>query len=161
MLFRSQNTQNVRIATSHLEKNTFVWYRWLCSRKQILICSIFTEEMITHYEDTKRNTLFKQLINLKQKGSMVEHIEYFQNLNIRVTDILEEHMIDVFIGNLKDKIQHEVHFWEHDSLEKELRLARKIERKIMQQGSLPLTTINMEVLLLLGFHNLQIGRAHV
>lgn len=67
------------------------------------------EEMISHCEDTKSNTFFNQLINLKQKGSMVEHIEDLQKLNIRVTDITEEHMIDVFIGSLKDKIQHEVH----------------------------------------------------
>jgi len=37
----------------------------------------------------------------------------------------------VFIGNLKDNIQHEVHLWESDSLEKAFRLARKIESKIM------------------------------
>ena len=89
------------------------------------------EEMIAHYEDTKRNTFFSQLINLKQKGSVVEHIEDFQKLNIRVVDILEEHMIDVFIGTLKDNIQHEVHLSELDSLEKAFRLARKIECKIM------------------------------
>ena len=29
-----QNTQKVRIATLHLEKNAFVWYRWLFSRKK-------------------------------------------------------------------------------------------------------------------------------
>ena len=40
-------------------------------------------------------------------------------------------MIDVFIGNLKDNIQHEVRLWEPDSLEKAFRLARKIESKIM------------------------------
>ena len=62
---------------------------------------------------------------------MVEHIEDFKKLNIRVKYIPEEHRIDVFIGNLKDRIQHEVCLWEPDSLEKELRLARKIERKIM------------------------------
>ena len=62
---------------------------------------------------------------------MVKHIEEFQKLNIRVTDILEEHKIDVFIGNLKDNIQHEVRVWEPDSLEKEFRLERKIECKIM------------------------------
>ena len=83
------------------------------------------EEMIAHYEDTKSNTFFIQLINLKQKGSVVEHIEDFQKLNIRVTDIPEEHKIDVFIGNLKDNIQHEVRVWEPDSLEKAFRLARK------------------------------------
>ena len=66
------------------------------------------EEMIEHYADTKSNTFFSQLINLKQKGSMVEHIKDFQKLNIRVNDIPEENKIDVFIGNLKDNIQHEV-----------------------------------------------------
>ena len=40
-------------------------------------------------------------------------------------------MIDVFIGNLKDKIQHKVCLWEPYSLEKEFRLARKFESKIM------------------------------
>ena len=58
--------------------------------------------MMAHYEDTKRNTFFSQLINLKQKGSMMEHIEKFQKWNIRIKDILEEHRIDVFIWTLKD-----------------------------------------------------------
>ena len=61
------------------------------------------------------------MINLKQKGSMAEHIQDLQKLNIRVTDILEEHRIDLFIGTLKDNIQHEVRVLE----------ARKIECKIM------------------------------
>jgi len=87
--------------------------------------------MIAYYEDTKRNTFFSQLINLKQKGSMVEHIEDFQKLNIRVIDILEENLINVCIGTLKDNIQHEVHLWEPHSLEKAFMVARKIERKIM------------------------------
>jgi len=33
---------------------------------------------------------------------------------------------------LKDNIQHEVHLWEHDSLEKAFRVARKVESKIME-----------------------------
>ena len=87
--------------------------------------------MIAHYEDTKRNTFFSQLINLKQKGLVMDHIENFQKLNIRVTDIPEEHEIYIFIGTLKDNLQHEVCLWEPDSLEKAFRLARKIECKIM------------------------------
>jgi len=129
-LHNVKNTQKVCIATLYLEPNQFVCYQWLCSRKQIVTWEIFTEEMIAHYEDTKSNTFFSQLINLKQKGSMMEHMD-FQKLNIRVKDILEEHRIDVFIGSLKDNIQHEVHLWEPDSLEKAFRLARKMESKIM------------------------------
>ena len=89
------------------------------------------EEMIAHYGDTKSNTFFSQLINLKQKGSVAEHIEELQKLNIRVNDITEEQTIDIFIWNLKDNIQHEVRSWEPDSLDKAFRLARKIECKIM------------------------------
>jgi len=62
------------------------------------------EELIAHYEDTKSNTFFIQLINLKQKGTVAEHIDNFQRLNIKVTDIPEEHMNDVFIGTLRDNI---------------------------------------------------------
>jgi len=46
----------------------------------------------------QKETLFSQLISLKQKGSIMEHIEEFQKLNIRVKNIPEEHRIDVFIG---------------------------------------------------------------
>ena len=63
-LHNVKNTQKVRIENLYLEQNTFVWYRWLCSRKNIVAWSIFTEEMISHYEDTKSNTFFIQLINL-------------------------------------------------------------------------------------------------
>src|ERR1700730_12729771 len=86
-----QNTQKVRMATLYLEQNQFVWYQWLFSRKQFITWAFFTEELIAHYEDTKSNTFFSQLISLKQKGSIMKHIEEFQKLNIRVKDIVEEH----------------------------------------------------------------------
>jgi hypothetical protein len=103
------HTQKVRITSLYLEPNQFVWYRWLCSRKSLVTWKIFMEEMIAHYEDTRSNTFFSQMINLKQKGSVIENIENFQRLNIKVNDIPDEHLIDVFIGTLKDNIQHEVH----------------------------------------------------
>ena len=90
------------------------------------------EELIAHYEDTKRNTFFSQFLNLKQKGSTTEHIEGFQNLNIKVNDIPREHRIDVFIGTLKDKIQDEVRLWELDIMEKAFEVERKFERKNME-----------------------------
>ena len=125
------HTQKVRIASLYLEPNQFVWYRWLCSRKSLVTWKIFTEEMIAHYEDTMRNTFFSQMINLKQKGSVAEHIENFQRLNIKVTYILYEHPIDVFIGTLKDNIQHGVLLWEPKSLENAFKVGRNVESKNM------------------------------
>jgi hypothetical protein len=123
------HTQKVRIASLYLEPNQFVWYRWLCSRKSLITWTIFMEEMISHYDDTRSNTFFSQLINLKQKGSITEHIENFQRLNIKVIDIPDEHLIDVFIGTLKDNIQHEVHLWKPKSLENAFKVVRNVESK--------------------------------
>jgi hypothetical protein len=55
------HTQKVRIASLYLEPNQFVWYRWLCSRKSLVTWTIFMEEMIAHYEDTRSNTFFSHV----------------------------------------------------------------------------------------------------
>jgi hypothetical protein len=75
------------------------------------------------------------LINLKQKGSITELIEKFQRLNIKVTYIPDEQFIDVFIGTLKDNIQHEVLLWKPKSLENAFKVARNVESKNMAMGT--------------------------
>jgi hypothetical protein len=91
--------------------------------------------MIAHYEDTRSNIFFSQLINLKKKGSVTDHIENFQRLNIKVIDIPDEHMIDVFIGTLRDKIQHDVRLWEPKSLENAFKVTRNVESKIIAMAT--------------------------
>jgi hypothetical protein len=129
------HTQKVHISSLYLEPNKYVWYPWLCSHKSLVTWTIFMEEMIADYEDTRSNTFFSQLINLKQKGLVTDHIENFQRLNIKVTDILDEHLIDVFIGTLKDNIQHEVRLWEPKSLENAFKVARNVESKNMAMAT--------------------------
>ena len=51
-----QLLQKVHIASLYLELNQFLWY----THNPLVTWSIFTEEMIAHYEDTKRNTFFSQ-----------------------------------------------------------------------------------------------------
>ena len=72
-----QNTQKVRMETLYLEPNQFVWYQWLFSHKQFITCEIFTKELVAHYEDTKSDTFFSQLISLKQKGSICWHYDTY------------------------------------------------------------------------------------
>jgi hypothetical protein len=118
----------------------------------------FHGRMITHYEYTRRNTFFIQLINIKQNGSVAEHIEKFQRLNIKVTNIPYEHLIDVFIGTLKDNIQHRFHLWEPKSLENAFRVVRKVEIKnmTMTTRNTTLTSIEKTMFLLLNHLNLQV-----
>jgi hypothetical protein len=71
--------QKVPITSLYLENDQFVWYQWICERKKnyIISWSIFMYELISHYGDIKSNILFSQLINLRQKGQITEHIQQF------------------------------------------------------------------------------------
>ena len=131
--------KKVTIASLYLEPDQFVWYQWLCDHKNesIISWSIFTEELIAHYGDINNNTFFSQLVNLKQKGSVTDHIKQFQQLSLRVKNILEDNLLDVFIGTLKYNIQHEVHLFKSSSLEKDFMMERKVECYLPSQHIFP------------------------
>ena len=61
----------------------------------------------------------------------MEHIQQFQKMSLRVNDIPEDRLLDLFIATLKDNIQHEVRLFERTSLEMAFRMARKVESKNM------------------------------
>jgi len=50
-LHEVQLLQKVHISSLYLEPNQFLWYKGLCSHKPLVTWSIFTEEMITHYQN--------------------------------------------------------------------------------------------------------------
>ena len=83
-------SQKVTIASLYLDPEQLVWYQWLCECKKgsIISWSIFIEELIAYHEDIKSNSFFTQLTHLRQKGPIIEHIQQFQKLSLRVNDIL-------------------------------------------------------------------------
>ena len=116
----------------YLEPNKFVWYRMALFSYSVFHLKKFYQGIESTLLGYKINKLFNQLINIKQNGLVGENIENFQILNIKVNYILEDHMIDLFIGTLKDNIQHEVHLWKFKSSKNEFRVERKFERKYME-----------------------------
>jgi hypothetical protein len=113
------NLRKVTIASLYLDPQQFVWYQWLCERKKntIISWSIFTEELIVYHDDVKSNSFFTQLINIRKKGPVIEHIQQFQRLSLRVEGIADDKVLDLSIRTLKDNIQHEVHLFKPTSLE--------------------------------------------
>ena len=88
--------------------------------------SIFTNELLSYHDD-KNTTFFSQLVNLKQKGPVFEHIQQFQKLSLIVKDISNENLLDLFMGTLKESIQNDVCFFEPRSLEHTFKFERKDE----------------------------------
>lgn len=92
---------------------------------------IFTEELITHDGDIKSNTLFSQLVNHRQKGSVIKHIQQFQKLYLKVKITIENNLLDLFMWTLKEGFQHDIHLSEPRSLKHAFNMARKVESKTM------------------------------
>jgi hypothetical protein len=85
--------------------------------------------LIARYGDIKSNTFFIQLINLQQRGPITKHIQKFQKLSLKVKKIPEDNLLDIFIGTLKERIQHEVCLFKDKSLEHVFSAVRKVESK--------------------------------
>ena len=88
------------------------------------------EELISYH-----NIFFIQLVNLKQNGLVVEHIQQFQKLSLRVKNIPNDNVLDLFMGTLKDNIQHDLHILEPKSLENAFKLARRDESQNMAMAT--------------------------
>ena len=128
------NLQKVTIASLYLEPQQFLRYQWICEHKNntIISLSIFKEELITYHDDVKRNSFFRQLINLRKRGPLIEHTQQFQKLSLILDGIPNNKFFDLFIGTLKDIIQHEVCLFEPTSLDKDFMEAMKDERKNLE-----------------------------
>jgi hypothetical protein len=71
------------------------------------------------------------LINLRKKCPITEDIQQSQKIGLKVKKIPEDNFLDLFMDNLKENIQHEVHLFEPKSIEQDFSMARKVENKNM------------------------------
>ena len=96
--------QKVSMASLYLEPDQFIWYRWLCDEKRkkgcVVTWSIFQEELSTHYGDNLLDSYFCQLTKLKQTGMVKDYIQQFQTLSLRVENVADENMMELFLGGL-------------------------------------------------------------
>jgi hypothetical protein len=82
-------------------------------------------KLIEHFGYIKSNALFRQLVNLKQRGPVTNHIQHFQKLCLKVKNILKKNLLDLFMGSLQESLQHEVCLFEPKPLENVLRTNKK------------------------------------
>ncbi|KAH9297684.1 hypothetical protein KI387_029366, partial [Taxus chinensis] len=92
---------------------------------------VFTEELQLHYSSSVSDNYFSQLAKLRQIGSVKDYIHHFQNLSLRVENITEENLNDLFLGGLKDHIEHEVRMFNPHKVSDSMIMARRAEEKFV------------------------------
>ncbi|KAH9306212.1 hypothetical protein KI387_010616, partial [Taxus chinensis] len=74
---------------------------------------------------------FSQLAKLQQTGLVKDYVHQFQNISLRVENIPEENLNDLFLGGLKDHIEHELRMFNPIKLSDSIIMARHVEEKIL------------------------------
>ncbi|KAH9293109.1 hypothetical protein KI387_041687, partial [Taxus chinensis] len=74
---------------------------------------------------------FSQMAKLRQTSSVKDYIQQFQNLSLRLNDISEDHLNDLFLDGLKDNIQHDVRLLNQGLISKSMIIVRRVEERDM------------------------------
>ncbi|KAH9327072.1 hypothetical protein KI387_007250, partial [Taxus chinensis] len=89
--------------------------------------TFFTEELQLHYSSSVSENYFSQLAKLRQTRLVKDYVHQFQNLSLRVDNIMEGNLNELVLGGLKDHIEHEVIFPALDIRVKNIALTYSLE----------------------------------
>jgi hypothetical protein len=105
---RIEHTQQVQLASFHLEKLALQWYRWFTRDRGPMNWEEFTKVILQRFGPTDYDDPSEALSTLKQTTSVIAFQEVFERLSHKVDDLPENFLISSFIAGLKDDIRIDV-----------------------------------------------------
>jgi hypothetical protein len=99
---QTQPTQQIRIASFHLEGEALLWYRWAMATNLMVAWPEFSKAFLTRFKPTKYDNSAEALAKLQQTGSIQEYQTELERLATQVPSLSEPFLISCFIGGLKE-----------------------------------------------------------
>lgn len=105
------------------------WFKWMHSNKQLSTWEAFTRALELRFGPSSFTNHEAALFKLKQHGSVLDFQLQFETLSNCVEGLSPTSLLNCFISDLKDEIQHELAVLKPTSLAEAIRLAKLIEAK--------------------------------
>lgn len=103
------------------------WFKWMHSNKQLSTWEAFTRALELRFGPSSFTNHEAALFKLKQHGSVSDFQLQFETLSNCVEGLSLTSLLNCFISDLKDEIQHELAVLKPTSLAEAIRLAKLIE----------------------------------
>lgn len=126
---QTQATQQIQIASFHLEGDALQWYRWVMAANPLATWPEFSQALLTRFGPTEYDDSTEALAKLQQVGSIREYQTEFEKLATQVSGLSEQFLINCFIGGLKEEIRLNVKMFRPTSLSSTIGLARLQEER--------------------------------
>nr|TKS00522.1 hypothetical protein D5086_0000182490 [Populus alba] len=126
-------TQQVQLASFHLEKLALQWYRWFTRDRGLMNWAEFTKVILKRFGPTDYDDPSEALSRLKQTTSVIAYQEVFERLSHKVDGLPENFLIGSFIAGLKDDIRIDVRVKQPKTLSETISVAHLIEERNLLQ----------------------------
>ena len=132
-------TQQVQLASFHLDGIALQWHRWLNKFHGPLTWSEFVKAMLLLFGPTEYEDPSKSLTRLRQTTTMAAYQDAFERLSHQVDGLPESFLIGCFVAGLRDDVRIEVKIKQPHTLADAIGVARLIEeRNLLQKKPNPL-----------------------
>lgn len=121
--------EKLRIIGLYFEGRAFKWFKWYNDNEPFQNWDEFKMATIEKYIITQVELLCRELMDLKQIGTVVEYYEQFEMIVAAVNDIFENTLENIFLRGLRDDIQAKIMLFNPKGLNAIMRMAKQIELK--------------------------------
>ncbi|KAH7544963.1 hypothetical protein FEM48_Zijuj01G0041900 [Ziziphus jujuba var. spinosa] len=124
-----QESQQVQLASFHLDGLALQWYRWLGKFRGPLTWNEFTRAVLHRFGPTNYDNPSEALARLKQVPSVTLYQAEFEKLSQQIDHLPESHLVGCFLAGLRDDIRVELKMKQPRSLSEAIGDARLIEER--------------------------------
>ncbi|XP_020266215.1 uncharacterized protein LOC109841679 [Asparagus officinalis] len=121
----------VKVCSFYLRGEALQWYRWLTRNiDNYQYWSVFKEELMTRFGPSELSRPYDVFSTMKQTSTVREYLGKFeQTLGLLEDQPSRRHILERFIGGLKDELRFEVAAGRPSSLKETVSLAKLFEDK--------------------------------
>ncbi|XP_020245319.1 uncharacterized protein LOC109823445 [Asparagus officinalis] len=122
----------VKVCSFYLREEALQWYRWLARNlEEFCQWKIFKEEIITRFGPSELSRPYDAFSTLKQTTTVRDYLGRFeQTLSLLDDQPSRRHILEKFIGGLKEELRYEVTASKPSSLKGAISLAKLFEDKL-------------------------------
>ena len=110
-----------------LEGDALSWYQWTDSREAFGSWENLKRRLLLHFRPTQEGSLCKQLLAVRQQGTVAAYWREFEILATPLKGILDEVMESTFMNGLLPEIQAELHLLQPYRLGHLMEMAQQVE----------------------------------
>ncbi|XP_010412881.1 PREDICTED: uncharacterized protein LOC104699246 [Camelina sativa] len=125
--------EKLALVSVSLSGEALSWYNWVVNTRQFGSWVQFKSSLMLRFGNLKIRGPSQSLFCIKQKGSLADYIQRFEDLSSQVSGLDEQKLEGIFLNGLTQEMQELVHMQKPRNLDEMVAEARAIESSIMRR----------------------------